>query len=254
MRARIKGDQGVGAPVIYVPGIDGTGDLMLGTAERLSARFRLIRVSYESEPSDRAQPSGYQDLGTQIADLAAAAGLDSYLILSESFGGGVALQMALDRPSAVRGVMLINSFAYFPWRGLLAFSRLTSGLIPRWAFDLGRRLFAVHSLMGQRREADALRRFRELDGAFFDVGYRGRLRLIAGLDLRPRLAEIQQPVALVYGDHDRVVPSAQTMGVLHRALPDAELELVPGGGHLILPLESEPWGERLERLAARAGL
>jgi hypothetical protein len=37
-------------------------------------------------------------------------------------------------------------------------------------------------------------------------------------------------------------------------LPDATLDVLVDAGHLVLPLAAEPWVERLERLAERAGV
>ena len=51
MIARIVDDAGgPSAPLIYLPGVDGTGELLLGTAARLIERFRLIRLRYELVP------------------------------------------------------------------------------------------------------------------------------------------------------------------------------------------------------------
>jgi alpha-beta hydrolase superfamily lysophospholipase len=64
---------------------------------------------------------------------------------------------------------------------------------------------------------------------------------------------VRCPVSLFAAENDRVVaavPAAREMAAL---LPDVELELLPRAGHLVLPLACEPWSERLERLARRAG-
>ena len=46
MIARVVDESGSGPPLVYVPGIDGTGRLLLSTAERLTSRFRLICLRY----------------------------------------------------------------------------------------------------------------------------------------------------------------------------------------------------------------
>ena len=76
--------------------------------------------------------------------------------------------------------------------------------------------------------------------------------MIAGLDLLPRLSELRIPVALVAADRDRIVPSVPCAQEMAAHLPDVTLEVVPGGGHLILPLAAQPWQERLDALAERA--
>ncbi|MFT7484973.1 MAG: pimeloyl-ACP methyl ester carboxylesterase [Candidatus Paceibacteria bacterium] len=249
MRALLRADRGSGFPVLYVPGIDGTGELLLGTASRLEEHFRLLRLAYRAD--DFPREDTYEALARTIAEVCEERQLGRCLVLAESFGGAVALQLALDYPDLVQGLMIINSFARFPKRAQLAFSRQVAPLVPRALFNLGRRALAPRSLFGRRREAAPLRAFRELPGAFFDEGYRRRLAMIAGLDLRPRLIEIKQPLALFASEFDRVVPSHQTMAEIAEMIPQATLEPVLGGGHLILPLASEPWTERLAELQAR---
>jgi pimeloyl-ACP methyl ester carboxylesterase len=250
MYAKLLSDRGDGRPVLYVPGIDGTGDLLLGCAERLQAGFRLLRFRYDAGPED----DGYDTLARSIAELAVQNDVPRCLVLCESFGGAVGLQLALEHPKLVAGVMVVNSFAHYPEQGRLALSRMLAPLTPRSIFRAGRYLLAPHSLFGKRDDGEALRLFRELHGSYFDAAFRRRLDMIAGLNLEPRLGEIQQPVALFASDHDRVVPSLRTMASLQKGLPQATLEVVLGGGHMILPLADEPWPERMAQLAQRAGM
>lgn len=237
--------------MVYVPGIDGTGDLLLGLEPRIEARMRLVRLAYTG---DGDLPDTYADLAASAASVARAQGVGRCLLLAESFGGAVALQMALDHPELVAGLLIVNSFAYYPERLRLALARGVSPVVPPALFDLGRRWFASSQLFGRREDPAAIAAFQALSGTFFDEAYERRLAMIAGLDLRPRLGDIRQPAALFASDADRIVPSLECMEELRTRLPDATLEVIEGGGHLALPLAAEPWPERLMDLARRAGL
>ena len=114
--------------------------------------------------------------------------------------------------------------------------------------------FLQRGLFAPRRDERALQQLLALDGDWFGAGYRARLGMIRALDLRPRLAEVRCPVALFAADHDRVVSSVRCAQELAAGLPDAELTLLSRAGHLVLALAAEPWEERLERLARRAGI
>ncbi len=249
MRALLRSDRGSGFPVLYIPGIDGTGELLLGTASRLEERFRLLRLAYEVEGP--AEADSYEGLASSIARICEEEGIQRALLLAESFGGAVALQLALDSPDLVEGLMLVNSFAHFDRPGRLGFSRLVAPWIPHPVFDFCRSRFAPRTLFGQLGDDEALRAFRALPGAFFDHAYRRRLAMIAGLDLRPRLGEIRGPTALFASELDRVVSARRLMTQIAEGLPQATLEHVPRGGHLILPLAAQPWAERLSELLAR---
>ena len=251
MKAVLRGDAGEGLAVVYVPGIDGTGALLLGLEARLEARYRLVRLGYDAGED---VPDTYADLAATIAAVVRARGIERCLVLAESFGGAVALQLALDHAGLVAGLMIVNSFAYYAERGRLALAQGLAPLVPGALFALGRRWFAPSQLFGEREDPQARAAFQAQPGSFFDEGYERRMQMIRGLDLRSRLGEVLQPVALYAGDADRVVPSVESLEILRRGLPDATLEVLPGGGHLVLPLAEEPWPERVADLARRAGL
>lgn len=251
MNAKLRGDAGVGLPVVYVPGIDGTGDLMLGLEARLERAVRLVRVCYDVD--DPEVPDTYEALAKSIAEVVRAQGVERCVVIAESFGGAVALQLALDEPELVAGLMIVNSFAYYSRRAHLALMLALSPFVTEWTFNFARKHFAPRQLFG-RSDPQALADFQALPGVSLDEGYLRRARMIQGLDLRPRVGGVTQPVALFAGDVDQVVPSVQSLGELQRLLPDATLEVLPGGGHVVLPLAEEPWVERVLALGRRAGL
>ncbi|NOT31426.1 MAG: hypothetical protein HOP15_13345, partial [Planctomycetes bacterium] len=113
--------------------------------------------------------------------------------------------------------------------------------------------FAQRGLFAPRRDEAALQALLALSGAWFDARYRARLAWIEGLDLRAHLGAVRCPVALFAADHDRVVASVPAAREMAAALSDAELTVLRSAGHVVLPLSEEPWEERFERLAARAG-
>lgn len=247
MIARVLDVRGHGPALAYLPGIDGTGRLLLGCAERLERRFRLVCLRYEAEGED-----SYGALAASAAAELRGAGVDATLLVAESFGGAVALRMALDHPDLVRGAAIVNSFARYPSPGRLRVSRALAPLVTPSLFRLGRRALAPWALFGARRNPEVVRAFQAVGGTWFDDGYRRRLRMIQGLDLVAELPRLAAPVALFAADRDRIVRSVSAARAMLAALPDAELQVLPGAGHLVLPLEDEPWPERLERLQHRA--
>jgi 4,5:9,10-diseco-3-hydroxy-5,9,17-trioxoandrosta-1(10),2-diene-4-oate hydrolase len=57
------------------------------------------------------------------------------------------------------------------------------------------------------------------------------LKASAFLDLRPALSQIKQPVCLVWGENDPVIPP-QDVWKLQAMLPDAEVHILPECGHV----------------------
>src|SRR6185503_7188673 len=76
MHAEVVGTRGAGPPLVYVPGIDGSGELLLGTAARLERRFRLTRLRYAGDPG-----GGYADLAHSVAARIAELGRGPALVL-----------------------------------------------------------------------------------------------------------------------------------------------------------------------------
>lgn len=249
MLAKLHADEGSGRPLLYVPGIDATGELLLGTSERLATAFRLLRLEYVAgEESD-----SYGGLAASIAEVVRSAGVERCIVLAESFGVAVALRLALDHPQLVAGLALVNGFAHYKRRAALAWSRVSAPLVPTWAFHLGRRWFAPNELFGKDVDEDTLRRFHELppsDG--FDRAYSRRMAMIAALDLRPELPRVAQPVDLYASTDDHVVESYAEAEEMAALLPNAQLHRLEGAGHVVLPLPGQPWVERLRGLETRA--
>lgn len=248
MRAVSLEDLGEGPLVVYVPGIDGTGELLFDTADTLATRFRVRRMRYVGDG-----PRSGALYGVLADSIAAAMEGTPALVVAESFGGGVALTLALRRPDLVRGLLLVNTFARFPHRLRIALGARIMPAVPRWALSLGRRTMPGRLFFRPRRDERAEACFRAMKPGFFDPGYSARMAAIRDLDLRAELPSIEGPCALYAASHDRVLPSPRTMAAMAEALPDATLEVLPRAGHIVLPLGEEPWLERAVALHDRCG-
>ena len=249
--ARILAESGSGPPLVYVPGLDGSGELLLGTAGRLAQRFRVIRLRYDTLGPPPPAGDDYASLARSVLDCLDEAGVERALVLCESFGGAVAVQLALDAPERVAGLAIVNSFVRYDRPRRVGLTRALLRLTPAWAYEAGRMLFAPLALIGPRRDPVAAREFRSAPLPPLDGGYLRRLAMLARVDLESRLGELQQPIALFASDADRVVRSVAAARVMAARLSDATLEILPDGGHAILPLGAEPWLERMLALLAR---
>lgn len=265
MFAEVLSDRGRGQAVVYLPGIDGSGQLLLGTAPRLEERYRLVRMRYRlsANPDHRS----YSHLARSAIEAVALRGIERMVLLAESFGGAVAIRSALDFPARVEALALVNTFARYRRRGSLAVSRIVLRSTPAWAVRAGRRLFAPRLLFGGRDDRQAIDEFLGRGGRStrsrrkpdatevlwrLDEGYHCRMRMIQGLDLRSELQRMRQPVLLIASGRDRIVDSVRQARDMASLLPDAELEILPQRGHVVLPVRDIDWPAHLDRLIARA--
>lgn len=190
--------------------------------------------------------------------------LGRVLLAGQGRGGDLAWRLALAQPARVAGLVLIASPLLATPTGTrpLALQLAdTPGLrqLGRWV--LPRRLVedTLVSLYGDpaRLRADAVDRTYELllrDG--------NRVALMHQQDQAPvpatpaELAAPHPPTLILWGEQDRLTPPAAARA-LQQALPDSELRVLPGLGHL--PQQEDPaatlaalqpWLARITRLAA----
>jgi pimeloyl-ACP methyl ester carboxylesterase len=154
-------------------------------------------------------------------------------IVGNSAGGALALALARAHPRVVTKVVAVGTMGY-PMPLPAALDALWSADDARTALEL---IFAgpvSDDAVAARAEAmRAQPHYRELFPA-------PRQRWVDALSLSVgELARISQPVLLVHGAEDRIVPPADSVLPLLRTLPDVRAHVFGGAGHAT-PLERTP--------------
>jgi pimeloyl-ACP methyl ester carboxylesterase len=220
---------GTGSLLIYIAGLDGTGELFFKQAQALASRYRVVTFR-----SREAGHFDYDDLSDDVAAIIRDAGEARAVVLGESFGGTVALNFALRHPSMVARLVIVNSFPRFRSRLRL---KLATGLAASLPFGVVRPFRMAANLLGLYIDGvgkQDRRRFFEIIHNVRQEGYVRRLQLIAGFNVERRLEEITAPVLLIAGDRDIVVPSVAEARTMARAIPNSRLRIIPGAGHACL--------------------
>jgi pimeloyl-ACP methyl ester carboxylesterase len=179
-----------------------------------------------------AHPLTMRDLASVGTALLDGLGIGSADVLGISFGGAVAQQMAISHPSRVRRLVLASTVfgsVGMPGDAQALWHFLQSGHYSRERLEqtagvmFGGRLRTEPGLIHSLR----IRRPSDTRAAVY------RLTALASWSSLPWLWTIRQPVLIVCGDDDPITPpiNHQIMATL---LPHARLELVRGGGHLML--------------------
>lgn len=229
---------GTGPPVVLLHGQPGSGRAWRLVKSELDGLNVLApdRPGYDGTPAE-----DFAGNAKRLSAVLTDASVGPVVLVGHSWGGGVALQLALDHPDQVAGLCLIGSIGsplswtrldtVLSWPGLAGVAATitccTAVAAPR-AF-----VAATGSVLpaGERHE---LRKqgLRWLRGAVPAVCAEQRFLVRQGPRLAERLGEIRSPALVVAGRSDRTVtPNAATE--LARALPRGRLLMVKGG-HLLL--------------------
>jgi 3-oxoadipate enol-lactonase len=213
--------------LVYLPGLDGTGRL-LHRQPALHAAYRVHCISY---PQDA--PNTYAQLAGLAARHLEAEGPG--IVLAESFGGAVALTLALERPELVRRLVLVNTFAYFPRRFLIRLAAWLGPFLAAKPSPPATRRWRGYFFFDSTIPAPERQQWWELTSGVPMSAFGRRFRLIADLDLRSQLSRITIPTLVLAAPNDRVVPPRAGRDLAARLACARLLEPPVGHAALIHP-------------------
>jgi pimeloyl-ACP methyl ester carboxylesterase len=227
---------GNGPPLLFVHGLSDSCCSFMLPISRLSAHFRCIA---------HEQPSGYRDgaclrrythdhLVADIWALLDHLGLRQSYILGSSFGATIALKAMHNGPERLPRGILQGGLVYRPLRRAERFLSYWGRFLPGRMAGVPLREKVLLNTAGPTFKA----LFPDIWQHFLDCSGRPRLSAVAyqacmlnRLDLRPILPRIRQPVLLICGDQDRVVPRIHEEMLL-QGLPNAGRVVLSGCGHV----------------------
>ncbi|WP_373067219.1 alpha/beta fold hydrolase, partial [Gemmatimonas sp.] len=166
--------QGEGPPLIYIPGLDGTGLLFYRQSRLLAHRFRVItfRLRDDALSMDMLVAEITRHLDAAVPDGTPA------IVVGESFGGALAMSFGLAHPERVRALVILNSFSRITPRIKLYAAIAAARIVPWGTMRIARRLTASR-LHSSHTHRDEIRRFLLLTRATTRHGYINRLRILA---------------------------------------------------------------------------
>ena len=163
-------------------------------------------------------------LADSVADILARAPA-KFVLVGTSYGGRVALEIALAAPERVTALWLMGCTCGAPQTGG---PDLAGGLeaTPDAVFGM------LAGLVVHKQATGAAATFMDMANAVGGAAGASQARAVAGqADIRARLGELKMPVLVLWGEEDAIVP-ASAGRKLADALPNAQFHLLPGCGHL----------------------
>jgi pimeloyl-ACP methyl ester carboxylesterase len=188
--------------------------------------------------SSGSTPRTIEEMARDAVSFIGALGLDQVDLFGFSMGGMIAQVIAQQQPQLVRKLILAGT-GPAGGEGIDKVTRITyldtaRGLLTRQ--DPKQFLFFTRTPNGRRAGKQFLARLQERtsdrDKAISIRSFRAQLKAIHrwGQQQPADLASIHQPVLVMNGESDRMVPSNNTVD-LDRRLPNSQLVLYPDAGH-----------------------
>ncbi len=193
-------------------------------------------------------------MAAQVRDIMDALRLPNAVLVGQSMGAAIAMDVAATEPSRVRAVVLSGPVGFTELRRINLARALRAGSwlpghLPRWGIRL--LLRRQYGLLGRYTERDvdeywAPSQFADSSRALF--------ALVNQFDWSPRpdeyLRQLGDRVRVFVGERDRLIGAAWPRQPV-RVLPPEHVIFVPGGGHLLAEETPERIVEAITSLLGR---
>jgi pimeloyl-ACP methyl ester carboxylesterase len=224
---------GEGPPLVLVPGLAGGTGLLGPLARALSRHHQVISYQLRGEDDCFAlrQRFDLADLSADLNELLDWLGLEQPALMGVSFGGVVALELAIRRPGRVRALALQGVGPRFEPGLLQQVASLVLSGYPLPADNPFVNQF-FNLFFGGRQKPGPLFDFVTRQCWQTDQGVMAhRFRLVERVEFTERLKRVKVPTLLLAGDRDLLV-SAAGLDEMARRLPESRAVRIGGCGHL----------------------
>lgn len=240
-------DQGQGPPVILLHGFGGSMWQWEHQQAALSAHFRvitpdLVGAGLSDKPDIEYRPDQLLEYLVGFMD---ALQIPQASIAGNSMGAGLAIGLALDHPTRVSQLILIDGLPAHVMEHLASptIRRALTTSAPSWLVSFGNWLFGRFMLESTMREfvydpalltpavLDRSNRNRQQPGLFRALLTIGTTLPLWEQHFAPRIGRITQRTMIVWGEEDRVFP-LPAGDQLHRTIAGSTFVRIPKAGHI----------------------
>jgi non-heme chloroperoxidase len=239
---------GTGAPIVLSHGVTLSVRTWVRQLETLPAQgFHVVAFDHRGHGGSELGESGFSvdNLGDDIRSIVERLDLRDAVLVGHSMGG-IAVQSFLLRypdiaAERIKGVVLLSSLARVPLSGprgagLRALVDRLADLVPdstrMWASpNVGFLLARVG--FGRNPKPSHVELVRQMMLECAADTRRESPRSLLGLDLTARLPEVRIPTLVIGGTADVIAPPAESRRMA-ALIPGARLEMIGGGGHMLM--------------------
>lgn len=255
------GTRGAGEPVVFIHGFPTSSHLWETVVPQVPDGHRIVvfdLLGFGRSDRPLGRDLSIKAHADRVIQLLDALGINYACVVGHDLGGGIAQHLAIRHPTRVSRLCLINSVAFDDWpvqevrmaQATLPLTRhLPSAiLLPVVRLDLLRGY--VDDDRGSRSLAQYMLPFDTAEGRDALMEHLAALDNAETTALEPRLKDIVQPTAVLWGAHDPWL-TTKVAKRLQAAIPGSTLEIVPDARHFTPEEAPERIGAALRELLAR---
>ena len=219
---------------VFLPGMDGTGQLLRSQTEGLETSFDVRCLALPPDDS-----TDWDDLAVSVVNLIQQElkkqPSRSVYLCGESFGGCLAVKVALRAPDLFKRIILVNPATSFNQRPLLRLGAQLGRWVPDFIYPISAvGLLPFLSALGRIAPTDR----RALLNAMQSVPpqtVNWRVSMVTEFEVdETQLHHLTQPVLVIAGAADKLLPSVMEAERLVNLLPNAKMVILPNSGHTCL--------------------
>ena len=259
---------GEGTPIVLVHGLALDHRTWHHQYADLADRCRLVGVDLRGHGRSTLgdEPFGPHRSAADVATVFEQLDLHGAVLVGHSLGGTVVGQLCADRPDLVRdrivGLVFVGTFAssiagegrfretFSPLLVRTA-ARFQTRTEPRGEASTGALAYAMaRSPFGPHPQAEQVRFTLDMGAACAPAVMGAATVANLEYDVREALQQVDRPSLVIRGEHDTLA-TARSAAQLEAALPEVELVVVEGSGHLPMLEAPDEFTDLLVRFAAR---
>lgn len=232
-------EQGVGEPVLLIPGGGGHALHWIFQMAALAQGYRAISIDNRGAGRSEVPRGPYhvRQMADDAAALLSELGIERSHVVGHSLGAAIAQELALSYPEKIDRMILLGAFARPSPTSLLLLDfwiqALRAGSDPRALWLVLLPWFYTPAFMMQPERVDAVLEAVARDP--YPVSPEGLANQVAAArehNVLDRLGQIGAPTLVLVGGDDIQAPPDAARQIAAR-IPDALLQVLPHGGHAV---------------------
>jgi pimeloyl-ACP methyl ester carboxylesterase len=219
---------------VYLPGLDGTGELLRSQTAGLEVGFDVRCLAIPRQDLTTWDVLSKNVLDLIHAELEKSSQRPVYLC-GESFGGCLAMKVATQAPNLFQRIILVNPASAFQLRPWLSWGSQLTYFVPECFYEIGTLgllpFLASLPRIPRHVRHELLKTMRSVPPATVNW----RLSLLKEFTVtEDQLRQLTQSILLIAGASDRLLPSVQEARRLVNIFPNSKIALLPDSGHACL--------------------